>query len=373
MKALPAVSPLESKALTTLSRLLETPVKKTEKRSTMAPKNDVVFRAPGRTFVVDFLTAQSAAAGGPVGRHAASVRRSAERYGEHALPLLVVPFMSESGRRACSEAGVQWIDLSGNARIVAPGLRIMIDGQPNQFRTPGRPPSVFAPKSARVARQLLMHPNREFTQQEIARATEMTPGFVSRIVARLEAQGYVERSQAKRARKSPDASGTETRRGRPAIRLRDPTQLLDDWREQYRFDGHRILRGQVSARSGESLVRLVDDALAGASIPHAATGLAAAWQMTHFAGFRIATFFVDQDPSEHLRRTVGFHEVAEGGNLWLVNPNDSGVFHGAELRDGVRCVHPVQAYLDLKAHPERAAEAAESIRTLLLKGDVDDG
>jgi hypothetical protein len=29
----------------------------------------------------------------------------------------------------------------------------------------------------------------------------------------------------------------------------------------------------------------------------------------------------------------------------------------------VRCVHPVQAYLDLKAQPERAAEAADRLRT----------
>ena len=54
----------------------------------------------------------------------------------------------------------------------------------------------------------------------------------------------------------------------------------------------------------------------------------------------------------------------------MVAPNDKGVFEGAEFVDGIRCVHPVQAYLDLKDHPERAAEAAEELRRrIILRGD----
>ncbi len=53
-----------------------------------------------------------------------------------------------------------------------------------------------------------------------------------------------------------------------------------------------------------------------------------------------ATFFLDDVPSEELRERLGFREEPRGANLWLVIPNDLGVFQGAELRDGVRCVHP---------------------------------
>ena len=56
----------------------------------------------------------------------------------------------------------------------------------------------------------------------------------------------------------------------------------------------------------------------------------------------------------------------------LVVPNDEGVFHGAEIVDGIRCVHPVQAYVDLKDHPERAPEAASEIRRHLGLGIPDD-
>jgi hypothetical protein len=56
--------------------------------------------------------------------------------------------------------------------------------------------------------------------------------------------------------------------------------------------------------------------------------------------------------------------------VWLVVPNDEGVFDGAAEREGVRCVHPVQAYLDLKDHPERSAEAAQQLRRKLLSQDT---
>ena len=55
------------------------------------------------------------------------------------------------------------------------------------------------------------------------------------------------------------------------------------------------------------------------------------------------------------------------GNLWLVQPNDEGVFHGTEQVKGILCVSPVQAFLDLKAVPERAEEAAEQLQKELLR------
>ena len=55
--------------------------------------------------------------------------------------------MGDIGRERCAEYGVSWRDLSGNARIVAPGLRILIDGKPKRYKRRGRPSTAFAPKS----------------------------------------------------------------------------------------------------------------------------------------------------------------------------------------------------------------------------------
>jgi hypothetical protein len=63
---------------------------------------------------------------------------------------------------------------------------------------------------------------------------------------------------------------------------------------------------------------------------------------------------------------MSFREEPRGANLWVVRPVDDGVFEGAAIADGFPCVHPMQVYLDLKSHPERAAEAAGQLRTRLL-------
>ncbi len=49
----------------------------------------------------------------------------------------------------------------------------------------------------------------------------------------------------------------------------------------------------------------------------------------------------------------------------------TGVFHGVQEVVGVRCVHPVQVYVDLKGHPERADEAAEHLLREHLKWGED--
>src|SRR6187549_3883476 len=57
------------------------------------------------------------------------VRAHAENLGKSAVPVVAVPFMGEVGKRVLRDAGVSWFDLSGNADITAPGLRIYVEGK----------------------------------------------------------------------------------------------------------------------------------------------------------------------------------------------------------------------------------------------------
>ena len=315
-----------------------------------APEADAVIKLAGATFVVEY---RGSGATAPISAAIEQVQRSASAVGRRAIPLVVVPFMGPVGRRRCEEAQVAWLDLSGNARIFAPGIRVLIEGQPNQFKSRGRPFSVFAPKSARIARWLLMHPRQPMAQREIAQATGVDEGFTSRIVSRLEEDDLVARE--------PDGG----------IRPRDPDLLLDAWREDYDFSKHQIFRGHLAARSGEEVLRLLAGGLQGKRVRYAATGLAAAWLLTRFAGFRLVTMYVAERLAPKVLESLGLREEERGANVWLVVPKDEGVFQGAGDRDGVVCVHPVQAYLDLKDQPERAKEAADHLRTDLLKWNVD--
>ncbi len=306
---------------------------------------DMIVVAGPHLFVVECKAAGTAA---PVSAAAQQLRAHLEKSKTKAIPLVVSQFMGEVGRKLSEDLGVGWMDLSGNAGIKAPGLNIHIQGHPNRFKRPGRPSSLFAPKSARVTRWLLMHPDRSFAQREMAAAIEMDEGFVSRVVRGLEQQELVVRESNGR------------------VRVRDFDVLLNAWHEAYDFSKHDILRGHIAARSSEDLFKSLGETLEREGIRAAATGLAGAWLLTHFAGFRRITFYVDRHLNDAVRRKLGFHEEQAGENVWLVVPNDAGVFHGARRHEGIECVHPVQAYLDLKGQPERAREAAEHLRKELL-------
>ena len=310
---------------------------------------DLLVSAGGFKFAVEWKASGGAPAAAMSIR---SLRRFVEKSREKLIPLVAAPYLGETGQRLCMEAEVGWLDLSGNARLVAPGLLVSVEGKPNQFKRPGRPSSLFAPKSSRIARWLLMEPERAFSQRELAKASGLDEGFTSRIVRQLEAQQLV------------------LRQARGAVKAADPAVLLDSWREMYDFSRHRIVRGHIAARSSDEILRRLSTRFIGDRIEHAATGLAGAWLLNPFAGFRLVVFYVAQVPSAEAQQAVGFREESHGENVWLVVPNDEGVFQGAAEHQGVRCAHPVQVYLDLKNHPERSAEAAEQLRQKLLNQEL---
>ena len=134
---------------------------------------DGVVTAGPFTFIVEWKGSGTTAS-------VASAIEQVRNYDAHssadAIPLVAVPFMGEVGRALCAEQGVAWLDLSGNAGITAPGVHILIEGKPNRYKRRGRPSSVFAPKSSRIVRWLLIHPAEPLSQREIARATNTDEG-----------------------------------------------------------------------------------------------------------------------------------------------------------------------------------------------------
>ena len=328
-----------------LADFLDSSPKKIRSQIATANEYDYLITAPEHRFLVEYKASASA---GPLAGTIDKLKKYADTHSTKGLPLIVVPFMGQVGRDLCNKSNVSWLDLSGNAKIDAPGLRIRIEGRPNKYSDRGRPPNVFASKSSRVSRQLLFQPKRFQTQAEIARQTGLADGYVSKIVRRLEQEEYVD----------ADDKG--------AVRPRDPNLLLDAWYNAYDFNRHRTIKGHVSARSGDRLLHQVVRSLTNEKLQYAATGLSAAWLFTNFAAFRLVTLYVNTMPSRSLLKQLDFSEEPKGANLWLTLPDDDGVFQGSELQSGIRCVNPVQIYLDMKEQPERAKDAAMELRRQLL-------
>jgi hypothetical protein len=306
---------------------------------------DLLVELGDRLLVIE---AKVNARAGMVSEAAKQANEYARRDGPRAVPVVAVPYMGEVGRRVCSEARVSYVDLSGNASIKAPPLYVHVEGRPNRFVKHGRPASVFAPKSSRVARLLLLNPQKWWQQQELAEDGDIGPGYVSRICKRLEEEGLVDRDDDHR------------------LRPRDPKLLLTAWEDSYDFEKHSIVKGHVSARSGDELVESAVAALRQSSSKYAMTGLAAAWRLAPFAGFRLVTVYVSKQPDSEIKDRLKWREGGRGSNLWFIRPNDEGVFQGGEELNGVRCVSAVQAYLDLRAMPERSDEASKRLREELL-------
>jgi hypothetical protein len=307
---------------------------------------DFLVKASGYHFLVE---CKSTAARAPLLMALRQISEIKDSFKKNTIPLIVVPYMGKSGMDFCQDHDLSWIDLSGNAHIKAPRLLIHVEGRQNRFKKVGRPANVFAPKSARIVRQLIITPGKGYNQRKLSQITGLDEGHTSRIVRRLQELDLIDR----------DDQGF--------LRPTDPDQLLDAWLETYDFSKHQIIKGHIAARSGGELLKRMSQTLAEQQIDYAATGLAGAWQYTHFAMFRLATFYLADPPGKKLFNLLHFREDDRGANTWLVVPNDKGVFHGSSARDDIVCVHPVQIYLDLKGHPERAKEAAAMVRQESLK------
>lgn len=317
-----------------LAELLDEPVGSFD-RGSEVDGVDLVVDDHGRRWVFE---AKSSSRPGVVASAADRLAAS----GDHdALAVLVVPFMTAAGAAAAADRSLSWLDLSGNAHIRGESFYVFVQGRPNQFAARGRPSSAFAPKSSRVARSLLIDPERWWRQKELAENTGLDDGHISRIVRRLGDDELLERR------------GSE-------LRPREPGLLLDAWAGDYRFERHDTVIGHATG-SGMELAAELHGRLKRAQIDHAFTGLPAAWLLDPFARFRLSTVYVEGDPRE-AADAIDLRRNERGANVQLIGPDDHGIFMGRHDVDGLPCVTPVQVYIDLLHLPERASEAAQQLR-----------
>ena len=114
------------------------------------------------------------------------------------------------------------------------------------------------------------------------------------------------------------------------IRVPDADNLLDAWRDEYRFEKHTTTEGHIAVAAGEDILPGVARVLDESEVDYAVTGLAAAWQLTRYARYRLSTVYLGTAPSTELLKALEFRETSRGSNTWLVEPRDEGVFRRHE-------------------------------------------
>ena len=260
-----------------------------------------------------------------------------------ATPVFVAPYLSEEARAICKQAGVGYLDLEGNSRLVFDNVFIerQVESKPPGERRALK--SLFKPKSAQVLRRLLREPSRAWKLVDLAEAAGVSLGHVSNV-----RQALLGREWAIVVR--------------DGLQLTAPDVLIDHWRDNFEAPaGERI--AAYTPLHGEGLTRAVRAASDRADGRVVLASFSAARWLAPYARTGMDYLYVDRAGYAALREAMDIGPIARGANLEITVLKDDGLFRDTvEPAPGVRTTSPVQTYLDLAASGERGREAAEHLR-----------
>jgi len=265
--------------------------------------------------------------------------KDAPRYG-----VLLAPFLSEESAKICTEAGIGYADLAGNARLAFDQVFIQTRGADNPFREKRETRSLFAPRAARVLRVLLQGPLRPWKVTELAESARVSLGWVSAVRQQLLAREWAAEAPGGFLVTKPGA-------------VLDAWSKADDWEKRTRTHEYSVLLSDP-VELAEKLKECLLDA------PPLFTQWLAGWLRHPYTTPVIVTAYVKNFPDETLinEKLLGRRVSTGGGRLRLVLPKDEGVFHPSQTVRGFQLVSDVQLYLDLLQAGLRGAEQAEELR-----------
>jgi DNA-binding HxlR family transcriptional regulator len=268
------------------------------------------------------------------------------RDGRETGGLLVCPHIPEPLAADLRREGIPHADLNG--RLFVSQSDILLDRRPGGvvFRNPRTGPDPFSPKASRLVRVLLSHRNTPVTQEELVQRTGVSRAVVSQVLGQLADDDLVERS------------GTGGRNAPASYRLADFDGLLEAWKQADNWQ-KRVAVHQFSVLSNrpEEIAQKVVDSLGTESI--AFTQWFAAWLRRPHTIPPVVSAYVRQ---RRLLDVIPARSVTTGGNLWLIIPEDEGVFSGGQESQGFPLVGDVQIYLDLLPVGQRGPETAAEFR-----------
>jgi len=258
--------------------------------------------------------------------------------------VLMAPFISEESARICSESGIGYADLAGNARLSFDQVYIEKRGPGNPFREKREKRSLFAPRAARVLRVLLTPPLRAWKVTELQEASGVSLGQVSNVRKELIDREWAMANSA-------------------GMRITKPEELARAWQNSYKLRPQNR-ESAYTLLHGEALDEAVRSALAEAGKgEHAVlSSYSAARWIAPYARQATQFFYADKPGAEILKRHLQLQPVSGGENVVIMYPHEDDVFSGrVEAAPGIWCSGWVQTWLDLSVAGERGIEAAEHL------------
>ena len=253
--------------------------------------------------------------------------QTARNMGAH-LPLLVVaPWLSKRTQELLAEQDLSYIDLTGNALL-------RIDNPPFYLQTVGaeRNPApkergkaqLRGAKAARLIR-LLVDVSPPYTLGELATATNLAPGYVSRLLDTLYREGLIERSP------------------RGPVESVDFQGLIRRWATSYDVFKTNDAKTFIAQSGVDALLSALGES-PGIESRLAVTGSFAASRLAPVTS--PATLLAYCEVPTELVGKFGLFEADEGANVILLKPFDPVVWERTSTEIGLQFAAPSQVAVD---------------------------
>jgi hypothetical protein len=257
-------------------------------------------------------------------------------------PLLIVPELSPRILEFCHRKRLAAIDLNGRAYIRANG--ILVDRSPlpgRKFRYQLEPRNVFVGKSARIIRTLLTDRDHVWTQNELVHRSKASSGLVSRIVQYLVKQGYVEKQTARE------------------FRVSNPLDMIAAWAKADDLN-RRTTIARYTTFGGNPLevARQLQSWASEQSVSIAFTQWIAASLRHPYTDPVITSAYVARLPETTVLEGLGLRPVNDAGKVWLLLPDDEGLFWENQSVQDLTLATDAQIYIDLQNTGLRGPEQA---------------
>lgn len=268
-----------------------------------------------------------------------SLKSSAQ--GDHVVPVLAAPYLSPERQALCREAGVYFMDLSGNVFIAHRSFFVERIGFPNKYPERRQRRSPFSDKASLILREMLKDPEQQWGIRELAEKIGLDPGYVSRMAKSLSESGYAARASGK-------------------LKIRSPKEILDDWVRAYALKRNEHHRFFILASDVKSILRRLQEVNIPQKCNYALSVQAGAGLVAPHAVYKEVHLYVsDGEGIEFFKKELDLKDADQGANLVLMRPYYKySVFYDSREVEGLRVVSDIQLYLDLYGYPVRGREQA---------------
>lgn len=286
--------------------------------------------------------------------------------------LVIARYLSAPVRAKLTEAGISYIDATGNMRVEveSPGLFLSDRGADRDpWRGPGRPRGTLQGEPAAKIVRAIADFARDWSVRELVDVAKTSTGATYRVVEFLEREGLAMRDENSR------------------ITVEDWSQLLRRWSDDYGYvRGNQVTRW-IAPRGLPSLVdrigatgaRAVDrsgygggpapgagandgtgDGSGFTALRYAVTGSIAAAEWAAYAPARLAMIYVTDAAAA--AEAWDLRPADAGANVMLAQPKYDVVFERSSTNnENVTVAAPSQVVVDLMTGPGRNPSEAEEL------------